>query len=133
VRFERAFYADPDQDLNKLWWDLVQKYQGLSPLKDRNEPDWAAKIHLATSPVYYHNYVLGELLASQLAATIGQKVLEAPDPFKVGFAGDPRIGAFLKEKVFQPGALYPWNELIERATGEKLTPVYFTRQFIDTK
>ena len=20
-------YEDPDQDLNKLWWDLVEKYQ----------------------------------------------------------------------------------------------------------
>ena len=29
-------------------------------------PDWAAKIHIATAPCYYHNYLLGELLASQL-------------------------------------------------------------------
>ena len=29
-------------------------------------PDWAAKIHIATNPVYYHNYMLGEMMASQL-------------------------------------------------------------------
>jgi peptidyl-dipeptidase A len=26
-RFEKELYANPDQDLNKLWWDLVEKYQ----------------------------------------------------------------------------------------------------------
>ena len=25
--FEKALYANPDQDLTKLWWDLVEKYQ----------------------------------------------------------------------------------------------------------
>ena len=29
-------------------------------------PDWATKIHIALYPCYYHNYLLGELLASQL-------------------------------------------------------------------
>ncbi|HNX96696.1 MAG TPA: M2 family metallopeptidase, partial [Candidatus Aminicenantes bacterium] len=60
VRFERAMYADPDQDLNKLWWDLVEKYQGLRRPENRNEPDWATKIHIALYPVYYHNYLMGE-------------------------------------------------------------------------
>src|SRR5439155_11015683 len=27
LRFEKAMYEKPDQDLNKLWWDLVEKYQ----------------------------------------------------------------------------------------------------------
>ena len=31
LRFEKALYDDPDQDLDSLWWDLVEKYQGLSP------------------------------------------------------------------------------------------------------
>ena len=31
----------------------------------RNMPDWATKIHVALYPCYYHNYLLGELLASQ--------------------------------------------------------------------
>jgi peptidyl-dipeptidase A len=28
-RFEKSLYEDPDQDLNTLWWDLVEKYQML--------------------------------------------------------------------------------------------------------
>jgi peptidyl-dipeptidase A len=99
----------------------------------RNEPDWAAKIHIATSAGNYHEYLMGELLASQLAETIGRKVLNAPDPFSLGFAGDPRIGKFLVDNVFRAGSRYPWNEMIERATGEKLTSVYYAKQFIGSK
>ncbi|MCX6833853.1 MAG: M2 family metallopeptidase [candidate division Zixibacteria bacterium] len=133
LHFERALYENPDQNLNKLWWDLVERYQGLTRLEGREEPDWASKIHIATAPVYYHNYLMGELLASQLIETIGRKVLNAPDPFTFGFAGDPRVGKFLVENVFLPGARYPWNEMIRRATGEKLTSKYYARQFVETK
>ena len=65
-RFEKAMFEDPDRDLNSLWWNLVKKYQGLKKPEGRDEPDWAAKIHIALYPVYYQNYMLGELLASQL-------------------------------------------------------------------
>jgi peptidyl-dipeptidase A len=54
-RFEKSMYEDPDQDLNKLWWDLVEKYQGLRKPEGRDMPDWAAKIHIALYPCYYHN------------------------------------------------------------------------------
>ena len=133
LHFERALYENPDQNLNKLWWDLVERYQGLTPLKGRDEPDWASKVHIATAPVYYHNYLMGELLASQLVDVIGRKVLKSSDPYSLDFAGDPRVGKFLIENVFLPGARYPWNEMIRRATGEKLTSKYYARQFVETK
>ncbi|MFA5744403.1 MAG: M2 family metallopeptidase, partial [Candidatus Nanoarchaeia archaeon] len=62
--FEKSLYENPNQDLNKLWYDLVKKYQLINFYRDK--PDWASKTHLATAPAYYHNYLLGELLASQL-------------------------------------------------------------------
>jgi len=66
MRFERAMYRDPDQDLNKLWWDLVEEYQFVKRPPGRNAPDWAAKIHIAQYPCYYHNYMFGGLAASQI-------------------------------------------------------------------
>ena len=66
VRFEQELYSNPDQDLNKLWWSLVEKYQFVEKPHKRAKADWAAKIHFTIAPVYYHNYMLGELLASQL-------------------------------------------------------------------
>ena len=42
-RFEKSMYENPDQDLNKLWWDLVEKYQEIKRPEGRNEPDFASK------------------------------------------------------------------------------------------
>ena len=49
--FERALYADPEGDLDTTWWELVSRYQGITPPDGRRAPDWAAKIHIAAAPV----------------------------------------------------------------------------------
>jgi peptidyl-dipeptidase A len=128
--FEKKMYENPDQDLNKLWWDLVEKYQLLKRPEGRNEPDWAAKIHIASYPCYYHNYLLGELLASQLYYHIVTNVVKSDDYKFQSFAGNKEVGMYLKEKVFMPGSKYYWNDMIEKATGEKLTPKYYAKQFV---
>ena len=60
-RFEMALYDNPEQDLNRVWWDLVEKYQEVKRPEGRNQPDYASKIHIATVPVYYQSYMLGQL------------------------------------------------------------------------
>ncbi len=130
VRFERALYQNPDQDLNKLWWDLVAEYQFVTPPEKRNEPDWAAKIHVAQYPCYYHNYQLGELAASQILNSIVRGVMKQETFSEISFAAKPEVGNFLKEKIFTPGAKYQWNDLLKYATGESLTPKYFVEEFV---
>ena len=130
-RFEKGMYENPDQDLNKLWWDLVEKYQMLKRPADRNEPDWAAKIHIAAYPCYYHNYLMGELLASQLHFYITKNILKSEDFVNQSYAGNKEVGQYLIDKVFKPGARYGWNEMIEKATGEKLTAKYYAKQFVN--
>lgn len=130
-RFEKAMYENPDQDLNKLWWDLVEKYQMLKRPADRNMPDWATKTHIATSPCYYHNYLLGELLASQLNAYIVKNILKTENYQTPNYVGNKEIGKYLIEKVFKPGRIYYWNDMIEKATGEKLTAKYYAAQFVN--
>ncbi|MGD0582242.1 MAG: M2 family metallopeptidase [Bacteroidales bacterium] len=125
-RFEKSMYENPDQDLNKLWWDLVEKYQMIAKPEGRNMPDWATKIHIALYPCYYHNYLLGEVLASQLYYYITANVTKSSS-----FVGDKSVGLFLENKVFRPGARYYWNDMIEKATGEKLTAKYFAKQFVE--
>jgi peptidyl-dipeptidase A len=129
-RFEKAMYENPDQDLNTLWWDLVEKYQMLKRPPDRNAPDWAAKIHVALYPAYYHNYLMGELLASQLFYYINQNVLQTDDLKNQSFANQKAVGRYLIDNIFKPGNRYFWNEMIEKATGEKLTAKYFAMQFV---
>jgi peptidyl-dipeptidase A len=124
-RFEKSMYNDPDQDLNKLWWDLVEKYQMISKPGGRDMPDWATKIHIALYPCYYHNYLLGELLASQFYGYIKANITD-----NMSLVGEKQAGEYFKTKIFMPGARYRWNDMIERATGEKLTARYYAEQFV---
>ncbi len=130
-RFEKSMYENPDQDLNKLWWDLVEKYQMIKKPEGRNEPDWATKIHIATSPCYYHNYLLGELLASQLQNYLIVKILNGEPNKDYSFYSQSAVGKYLIDNIFSVGAKYHWNEMIEKATGEKLTPKYYALQFLN--
>ena len=128
--FEKQLYANPEQDLNSLWWQTVDKYQLVKKPQGRNKPDWAAKIHFNIAPCYYHNYMLGELLASQLHQHIVHNILNLESGENVSYVGLNKAGDFLAKKVFEAGNLYHWNEMIERATGEPLTPKYFVTQFV---
>jgi peptidyl-dipeptidase A len=125
-RFEREMYRDPDQDLNKLWWDTVERYQGVRRPDDRDQPDWAAKLHLALAPVYYQNYLLGEMVAAQLLHHLRTRVLAGEPPESLFTS--PRVGQWLREKIFQLGQTRDWEAALEFATGERLNPSYFVGQ-----
>jgi peptidyl-dipeptidase A len=124
-RFEKSMYENPDQDLNRMWWDMVEKYQGLKRPEGRNMPDWATKIHIALYPCYYHNYLLGELLASQMYSYVTTNIAK-----NQSFVGEKAVGDYFREKIFMPGSRYSWNEMIEKATGERLTAKYYAKQFV---
>jgi peptidyl-dipeptidase A len=125
IRFERELYRNPVRDLNRLWWEYVGQFQKVTPPDGRDRADWASKIHLASSPVYYQNYVLGELVASQILTFIHQHVVKSEN-----YVGNPEVGEYLKEKVFRPGARYDWTTVLKKATKEQLNPEHFTAQFV---
>ena len=129
--FEKQLYANPDQNLNQLWWQMVEKYQFVKCPQGRDEPDWAAKIHFTIAPCYYHNYMLGELLASQLHHHLVHEILKLESDKNVSYVGQKVVGDFVSEKIYKVGAVYHWNRMIERATGEPLTPKYFVSEFIN--
>jgi peptidyl-dipeptidase A len=118
--FEKALYEDPDRkDLHSVWWDLVERIQLVERPPDRDEPDWAAKLHVALAPVYYHNYVLGYLTATQIRHHLEEHVTGRP------FFMSEVAGRYLQDAVFGPGARDNWQDTVLRATGEKLNPDYF--------
>jgi len=131
MRFERAMYANPDQDLSELWWDLKKKYQLMNPPEDPSLPGYAAKVHVLTVPVYYHSYLMGDLFAAQVHAHIARDELGISDPKKTSFVGSLKAGLFLRDRVFGPGNAYSWNELTRHATGEPLTAKYFAEKFVN--
>jgi peptidyl-dipeptidase A len=111
--FERVLYSDPEADLDAAWWQLASRHQLLTPPDGRRAPDWAAKIHIAVAPVYYHTYLYGAIVAVQLrdalAAAAG------------GIVDRPDAGAMLRRKLYGPGASVRWDLLVEQASGSPLS------------
>ena len=89
----------------------------------RDEPDYASKIHIVTAPVYYHNYMMGQLFASQVHHAIAREVLHGADPATVVYVGNKAVG-----RVHDGGGCSPpadtmdWRQLTRFATGEDLSP-----------
>jgi peptidyl-dipeptidase A len=129
LRFEKGMYENPAQDLNRLWWSLVERYQGLKTPPGRNAPDYASKIHICSAPVYYHNYMMGQLFASQVHHTICTQLYAGADPRAVTYIGDKRVGEWMKGKVFALGRTKSWKGLTEAATGQPLGAAAFAADF----
>jgi peptidyl-dipeptidase A len=120
--FEQALYADPDDEgLNSVWWDLLERLLFVERPTGRDEPDWASVIHVAVAPVYYHNYMLGELISAQLRDYLESHITHGP------FYENEVAGRYLLESFFGPGARENWRDTVLRATGEPLNPEYFVR------
>ena len=123
TEFESQLYSNPDQDLNQLWWSLVQKHQKITPPIGRvGKFDWACKYHVGLAPVYYFSYLLGEMFASSIQESI----------FKA--CGDKGIstkaaGQFLQEKLFAPGDSLSWDKLVEHVTGQPLNADAWIKEF----
>jgi peptidyl-dipeptidase A len=75
--------------------------------------------------------MLGELLASQLYYHIVEKVLHSSEYKLQSFFNKTEIGTYLKDHIFAAGRMYQWNDMIQRATGEKLTAKYYAKQFVN--
>jgi peptidyl-dipeptidase A len=71
---------------------------------------------VALAPVYYHNYLLGEITASQLNWALARET-GAPSPATSPAAA----GEFLRERFMRPGASLRWDALIASATGQPLS------------
>lgn len=117
---ERALYRDPEQDLDALWWDLVERFQSLRRPGGRRAPDWASKVHFSTAPVYYHNYMLGEMMASQLQAALRAELATEGPGVDARYVSSPRVGAFLVERLYRDGRVRDWRGTLRRATGGAL-------------
>jgi peptidyl-dipeptidase A len=111
--FERALYANPEADLDSIWWDLAWRHQLLTPPEGRRAPDWAAKLHIALAPVYYHTYLYGSIVAAQIRDALTAEV--------GGIVERPEAGKLLAERLFAPGVSMRWDHLVERASGSPLS------------
>jgi peptidyl-dipeptidase A len=125
---ERELYRDPSQDLNTRWWDLVERFQMVGRPEGRHAPDWASKIHFSVAPVYYHNYMLGEIMASQLQAHLRAEVVGGGADSWAHYVSSPEVGRYLTEHLYRFGKSVDWREAVRRATGRGLEPAAFVNE-----
>ncbi|MGM1050639.1 MAG: M2 family metallopeptidase [Bacillota bacterium] len=120
VEFERQLYENPYRNLNGLWWDIVEEIQGITRPTDWDYPYWATKAHFTTLPAYYHNYLFGELLASQIQSTLSR--LNGQWYSILGFS-------YLAQKICYPGISKNWKDLIMEFCDSPLDSSYLIREF----
>jgi peptidyl-dipeptidase A len=109
--FEKALYEEPERNLEELWWDFVERVQGIRRPHPLPGYSWATKIHLAKSPVYYHNYLLGEIMSWQMEDFILKSTNRAT------VVGNAAGLALLKNGLFRWGALRTWADSLKHAVG----------------
>lgn len=121
--FESELYRNPEQDLNTLWWKLVERFQKIPmPSGREGQADWAAKYHIGLAPVYYFSYLLGELFASSIQDVIEQEIGSRN-------LDNSAAGFFLRERLFAPGCRWSWSELVRNVVGKELSPEPWLREF----
>jgi peptidyl-dipeptidase A len=133
LHFEKALYEDPERNLNTLWWDYVERFQHLRRPADRDQPDWAAKPHFTIAPVYYHNYMLGELFAAQLRNALAELAEHEGPTYELSFNGRKDFGEYLRQRVFAPGSSSAWPRFVRKATGTRLTARFFASEVAEKR
>lgn len=122
TQFERALYEDslPGDALNRTWWDLVRRYQGVAPPTDRGEEfaDALTKTHINDDAGQYYDYALSTALLFQMHDHIARELLHQ-SVHDTDYYGSEAIGEFLSN-LMAPGASRPWRDVLRETTGRTL-------------
>ncbi|MBC5773584.1 M2 family metallopeptidase [Pontibacter sp. KCTC 32443] len=121
--WEHDFYAKnlPADQLNKRWWELAKKYQGMVPPTERGENylDPATKTHINDDAAQYYDYALSYVILFQLHDHIAKNILKQ-DPHATNYYGNKEVGKFLND-IMYPGASADWRKMLKEKTGEELS------------
>lgn len=127
AEFEREIYQNPDQDLDSLWSDLNLKYLGFRFPDEKNACYWATNKFNVSLGCTVHNLVLADVFAAQLQHSVEVRVLKETNGV---YTNNKAVGTYLIGNLFHYGNLLPWDQLIEKATGEPLNSTYLVNQLV---
>lgn len=120
TEFEYNLYAKnlPEKEYNKLWWELVKRFQGIEPATARGEDycDAATKTHINDDPAQYYDYSMSNVLLFQFHQHIANTILKQ-DPHATNYWGNKGVGDFL-QTVMKPGASVDWREHLKKSIGQ---------------
>ncbi|MCC9167552.1 M2 family metallopeptidase [Pontibacter harenae] len=121
--WEHDFYAQnlSANQLNKRWWELAKKYQGMVPPTERGEEytDATTKTHINDDAAQYYDYALSYVILFQLHDHIAKNILKQ-DPHATNYYGSKEVGNFLRD-IMYPGASADWRQMLKDKTGEELS------------
>jgi peptidyl-dipeptidase A len=109
----------PPEKYNEAWWQLRQKYQGLSAPTDRTEADFdaGAKYHVAAN-VPYTRYFLARILQFQFHRALA-KTAGCTEPLhRCSIYGSKEAGDRLNT-MLSMGLSKPWPDALEAITGQR--------------
>jgi peptidyl-dipeptidase A len=118
IRFEHALYTREGDDMDAIYLELQRRCGGFD-LPAEAGVRWAADQMIVSHPIYWHTYLIAELIAHQT-----REAIVAEDG---ALLGNPRVRSFLMERYYRPGASIPWVKKIEAATGKPLSGDAFFR------
>lgn len=111
ILFELSLYESTDGDLDERY---SRFYRDIAGVEAPPAPVWAADTFNISHPVYLQNYMLSELMASQITASYVART---------GSLEDPGFLPFVVETLIKPGGRIPWQEKLAAACGnDKLDP-----------
>jgi peptidyl-dipeptidase A len=107
------------EDYNKSWWEMINKYQGISAPAPRSEADFdpGAKYHVPAN-VPYTRYFLARIYQFQFYRALCKASGYTGPLYKCSFYGNKAAGEKLA-KALEMGKSRPWQEVMFELTGEK--------------
>jgi len=118
AHFEYEAYTNSNRNLNKLYWNLFEKYMLLPPHKDVKI--WASDKNLITHPLYWQNYLKAKMIATQSVNYMNKNY--------GSLINNKMTKSFLIQNYYRFGGRYDWHELLKRGTEEELKPDYWIKQ-----
>ncbi|MBA3466319.1 MAG: M2 family metallopeptidase [Gemmatimonadaceae bacterium] len=106
-------------DYNKAWWDLRNKYQGVSAPVARTEADFdpGAKFHIPGNTPYTR-YFLARVLQFQFYRAMCREAGHTGPLYTCSFYNSKAAGARLA-RMLESGQSVPWQETLFTMTGER--------------
>ncbi len=107
------------ENYNQSWWEMINKYQGLSAPVPRTEADFdpGAKYHVPAN-VPYTRYFLARIYQFQFYRALCKAAGYSGPLHKCSIYGNKAAGEKLA-KALEMGKSRPWQEVMFELTGEK--------------
>jgi peptidyl-dipeptidase A len=104
-------------DYNKAWWEMRERYQGISPPVPRSEADFdpGAKYHVPAN-VPYTRYFLARILQFQFFRAMCREAGFSGPLYRCSFYGNKAAGDKL-QKMLETGRSQPWQQTLQEMTG----------------